>query len=158
MANLVGREQRMLAEICDRPRFAGHSARLSGPADYPYLRVTARDWQPEVLSLVVGPTAYVQCYKDLGFHDSVFWLPPNPRVEAVAELNCSDEIDSLRIFDRPPFAQEPGFPAYMLWGASGAACWEVGGFRGGTRRLPFLFFEEPAHARCGARQPLLPGR
>ena len=56
--------------------------------------------------------------EDLNFHDSVFWALPNQRVENVNSLGCNDEIDSLRIFDRPPFAHEPGYAAYMLWAAS----------------------------------------
>lgn len=104
--------------IWDSPKFTGRSVRLMGPADFPYLRIAARSWQPQVMSLVVGPNAYVQCYEDLNFHDSVFWLLPNQRVEDVSDLNCNDDIDSMRLFDRPPFAHEPGYAAYMLWAAS----------------------------------------
>lgn len=107
-------------EVWDRPKFSGHCARLLGPADFPYLRIGRQDWHAEAHSLLVGPNAYVQCYEDLNFLDSVFWLLPNQRVENVAHLACGDEIDCLRIFDRPPFAHEPGYPAYMMWAAQHA--------------------------------------
>ena len=29
-----------------------------------------------------------------------------------------ETIDSIRLYDRPPFAHEPGYAAYMLWAAS----------------------------------------
>lgn len=91
-------------ELWDKPAFKGHSHQLYGPADFPYLRIAEEYWSPQVQSLVVGPNAYVQCYEDLNFYDSVFWLLPYQRVENIAELTCGDEIDSIRIYDRPPFA------------------------------------------------------
>ncbi|HSV14396.1 MAG TPA: hypothetical protein VLI90_09060 [Tepidisphaeraceae bacterium] len=59
----------------------------------------------------IGPNAYIQCYEDLNFFDSVFWLLPDQRVEDTAQLACNDDIDSLRLFDRPPFAHEPAYTA-----------------------------------------------
>ena len=105
-------------DVWDQPRCKGRHHRLIGPVDLPYLRVADPGGDPTVCSLVVGPNAYVQCYEDLNFHDSVFWLLPNQRVDDVADLQCNDEIDSLRLWDRPPFAHEPGYSAYMLWAAS----------------------------------------
>ncbi len=113
----VGDSNGCWVQLWDRANYTGNSLRLVGPADFPYLRVGEADWQPQVHSLHVGPNAYVQCYEDLNFHDSVFWLLPNQRVEDLTELACNDEIDSLRVFDRPPFAHEPGYAAYMLWAA-----------------------------------------
>ena len=107
-------------DVWDQPRCKGRHTRLFGPVDLPYLRLAdpAADGGGTVGSLVVGPNAYVQCYEDLNFHDSVFWLLPNQRVDDVADLPCNDDIDSLRLWDRPPFAHEPGYAAYMLWAAS----------------------------------------
>jgi len=105
-------------DFWDKPNFAGNHRRLLGPADFPYLRIAEKGWNPQVQSLIVGPNAYAQFYEDLNFHDSVFWTLPNQRVEDVSKLGCNDEIDSLRLYDRPPFAHEPGYAAYMLWAAS----------------------------------------
>jgi hypothetical protein len=104
--------------LWDKPGFKGHSQRIYGPVDLPYLRIGEEEWNPQVQSLLVGPNAYVQCYEDLNFFDSVCWLLPNQSVENVKDVACNDEIDSMRIFDRPPFAHEPGYAAYMLWAAS----------------------------------------
>ena len=108
-------------DVWDKPQRKGERVRVIGPVDLPYLRLSASELGREAGSLVVGPNAYVQCYEDLNFHDSVFWLLPNQRVDDVADLRCGDEIDSMRVWDRPPFAQEPGYAAYMLWAASHVA-------------------------------------
>ena len=105
-------------DLWDQTQCRGRQLRLTGPADYPYVRVAVDGWNGQVHSLIVGPNAYVQCYEDLNFHDSVFWLLPNQRVDDVADLGCGDDIDSMRLYDRPPFAYEPGYAAYMLWAAS----------------------------------------
>ena len=106
-------------DVWDLPGRKGRHARVIGPVDLPYLRLADNEWEPLVQSLVVGPNAYVQCYEDLNFHDSVFWLLPNQVVDNVADLRCNDEIDSVRLYDRPPFAHEPGYAAYMLWASTG---------------------------------------
>jgi hypothetical protein len=114
----IGETNGCWIDVWDRAGFGGHHVRLMGPADFPYLRIAELGWAPQVRSFVVGPNAYGQFYEDLNFYDSVFWVLPNQRVEDVAGLSCNDEIDSLRIYDRPPFAHEPGYAAYMLWAAS----------------------------------------
>ena len=114
----VGRTNGCWVEAWASPRYQGEKVRVYGPIDLPYVRVSEGEWGDQVASLLVGPNAYVQGYEDLNFHDSVFWLLPNQRVDDVADLRCNDEIDSLRLWDRPPFAHEPGYSAYMLWAAS----------------------------------------
>jgi hypothetical protein len=39
-------------------------------------------------------------------------------VETLDHLDFGDQIDSIRLYDRPPFAHEEGYAAYMLWAAS----------------------------------------
>ena len=39
----------------------------------------------------------------------------------VSRLRSAEKINSLRLWDRPPFAHEPGYAAYMLWAASKVA-------------------------------------
>lgn len=99
--------------VWDRAGFAGHSVMLWGPADFPSIRIAQQTWRPQIMSIAVGPNAYVQFYEDLNFEQSVLWLAPKQRIENVEALECGDEIDSLRIFDRPPFAREPGYAAYL---------------------------------------------
>ena len=114
----IGETNGCWIDVWDKPRFTGSFVRLLGPADFPYLRIGEERWTPQVRSLVVGPNAYVQCYEDLNFHDSVHWLLPNQRVDDFADLECGEELDLLRVYDRPPFAHEPGYAAYMLWAAN----------------------------------------
>ena len=95
--------------------FVGRRLRLQGPADYVDLRVAPPEWGDEVGSVVVGPTAYVQCFEELDFANSVVWLVPNQRVRDVSELPTREELDSIRLFDRPPFAAEAGFQSYARW-------------------------------------------
>ncbi len=114
----IGNSNGCWLDVWDSPRCTGRHARLIGPVDLPYLRLADAGWDGQVCSLVVGPNAYVQGFEDLNFYDSVFWLLPNQRVDDVADLPCNDDIDSVRLWDRPPFAHEPGYAAYMLWAAS----------------------------------------
>jgi len=114
----IGETNGCWIDIWDEPLFRGHYLRLTGPVELPYLRVGDQDWRDTIGSLVVGPNCYAQCYEDLNFYDSVFWLLPNQRVDDIAALGCNDDIDSLRLYDRPPFAHEPGYSAYMLWAAN----------------------------------------
>ena len=105
-------------DLFDAADFQGHACRLHGPAEFIGLRLREREWGEEVLSLNVGPTAYVQCFRTDDFDDTVFWLLPSQSIENVSDLETSPTIDAFRLFDRPPFAYEPGYAAYMLWAAS----------------------------------------
>jgi hypothetical protein len=105
-------------DLFDAPRFQGNRCRLHGPAEFAGLRLREKDWGEYVESLTVGPTAYVQCFDADCFDDTVFWLLPSQTIESVRDLDAAPEIDTLRVFDRPPFAYEPGYAAYMLWAAS----------------------------------------
>lgn len=105
-------------DVFDRENFSGNMIRLHGPAEFPGLRIREKEWGDTLASLNVGPTAYVQCFDARNFYESVFWLLPNQAVESMSELDCIDTIDSIRLYDRPPFAHEPGYAAYMLWAAS----------------------------------------
>jgi hypothetical protein len=105
-------------DVFDAERFTGHSRRLHGPAEFLGLRIREKDWGEHLLSLHVGPAAYVQCFDSRDFHDSVLWLLPNQSVDNLADLDLGTGVDSIRLFDRPPFAHEPGYAAYMLWAAS----------------------------------------
>ena len=105
-------------DVYDAGRLTGNNRRLHGPADFPGLRIREKDWNDAIQSLSVGPGAYVQCYHADNFNETIFWLLPNQVIDAVDELTFADHIDSVRLFDRPPFAHEAGYAAYMLWAAS----------------------------------------
>jgi len=105
-------------DVFDGPHFTGNSRRLLGPAEFLGLLIREKDWAEHLASVNVGPGAYVQCFDSTHFLDSVFWLLPNQAVETIEDLDCGDGIDSIRLYDRPPFAHEPGYAAYMLWAAS----------------------------------------
>ncbi len=105
-------------DVFDGEGFTGNTRRLHGPAEFPGLRIREKDWREEIASLNVGPGAYVQCFDYSDFQDTVMWLLPNQAVEQMSDLDCGETIDSIRLYDRPPFAHEPGYAAYMLWAAS----------------------------------------
>ena len=105
-------------DLFDSDRFSGNRMRLRGPAEFGGLRIREENFGDAVASISVGPCAYVQCFNSRDFHDSVSWFLPNQSIESLAELDCDDSIDSMRLYDRPPFAHEPGYAAYMLWAAS----------------------------------------
>jgi len=99
-------------DLFEGPLFSGRSLRLFGPADFVNLWVGHEEWGDEARSIAVGPCAYVLCFEELNFKASAVWLAPNERVANVADLPTLEELDSLRLFDRPPFATEPGYDAY----------------------------------------------
>jgi hypothetical protein len=105
-------------DVFDAQNFTGQSCRLRGPAEFLGLRLREDGWGEALASLRVGPGAYVQCFRADDFYDTVMWLLPNQTVERVEDLDAADGIDSIRLYDRPPFAHEPGYSAYMLWAAS----------------------------------------
>jgi hypothetical protein len=76
------------------------------------LWIAPDEWGEEAGSLVAGPAAYVQCFTELNFGDSVVWFVPGQRIPDVARLPDEGDLDSIRVYDRPPFATEPGFHAY----------------------------------------------
>ena len=99
-------------DLYERRDFRGRTLRLHGPGDYTNLWVASEQWGDEAASLVAGPAAYVQCFAELYFNESVVWLAPGQRVADVGALPPEFELDSIRLFDRPPFALERGYAAY----------------------------------------------
>jgi hypothetical protein len=113
MAKLwVSQSKGCWVDLFEEPHFAGRRLRLFGPADYVNLWVGPEEWGDEIRSMIAGPCAYVQCFEELNFKNSVAWVIPNQWVADVSALPTADELDSIRLFDRPPFASEPGFDAY----------------------------------------------
>jgi hypothetical protein len=122
MAKLfIGESNGCWLEVFGNKGLRGKGQRLYGPADFPMLRIREEGWGEELASLRVGPHAYVQCFELEKFDDTVFWLLPNELVDDVSRLRSAERINSIRLWDRPPFAHEPGYAAYMLWAASKVA-------------------------------------
>jgi hypothetical protein len=116
MARLwVSQSKGCWVDLFEAPHFRGRRLRLFGPADYVNLWVAPAEWGDECHSLIAGPCAFVQCYEELNFKASVVWLVPGQRVADVAHLPTREELDSIRLFDRPPFAAEPGYESYAGW-------------------------------------------
>ena len=99
-------------DLYEQPGFRGRRLRLLGPGSYVNLCVAPEEWGEEAGSIIAGPSAYVECFEEFNFGDSVFWLLPGQRVADVAELPSDSQMDSIRLLDRQPFASEPGFAAY----------------------------------------------
>lgn len=100
-------------DLFDQPAFAGRRLRLIGPASFVNLFVAPEEWGDEIRSMVAGPAAYVQCFEELNFDNSIVWLAPNQQVMDVRDLPTREELDSICLFDRPPFTAEPGYDSYV---------------------------------------------
>ena len=99
-------------ELYEQPNFQGRRIRLYGPADFVNLWVGPDDGSEQANSLVAGPCAWVLCFEEFNIRESAVWLAPNQRVADVTTLPTDEDLDSVRLFDRPPFSSEPGFEAY----------------------------------------------
>ena len=94
--------------------FLGRSLRLYGPARYPNMRLQGQDWHDEIDSCQVGPEAYVRCYDDELFENTLLWLLPNQQVPRLADFGFGDRIDSIEIFQQPPTPKDRGYAEYLL--------------------------------------------
>lgn len=96
-------------EVWRESNFKGESVRIHGPSEVPTLRFGAEDWSDRITSLRVGPGAFVLAYRDKEFKAEMVSFGPNQEVPNLRELKFDNEIDSLKlidsmkIFDRPPF-------------------------------------------------------
>jgi hypothetical protein len=100
-------------EVYDAGEMKGHCCRLVGPAEFRNLRIGEEEWGDQVQSLMVGPHAYVQCFEDEYFEDQGIWLLPNQRIVTIDALRLKGDVDSIRVFDRPPFGHERGYASYI---------------------------------------------
>src|SRR5437762_9863079 len=73
-------------DLYEQPNFRGRRLRLVGPGSYVNLWVAPEDWGEQARSVVAGPAAYVQCFAELNFDDSVVWFRPGQRVSDVGRL------------------------------------------------------------------------
>jgi hypothetical protein len=114
----ISRSNGCWIDVFDAEGLTGNMRRLLGPAEFIGLRIREKDWGEAIASLHVGPGAYVQCFDSRDFDDTISWLLPNQSAETLSVLDLPATVDSIRLYDRPPFAHEAGYAAYMLWAAS----------------------------------------
>ena len=100
-------------DVFDAPQFQGRRCRLVGPGEFRLLRIGEEGWGNHVGSLIVGPAAYIQCFEDEFAAAESYWLIPGQKVASIDSLEFTEDYDSLRVFDRPPFGSEPGYIAYL---------------------------------------------
>jgi hypothetical protein len=100
-------------DLFDAPRFSGKVRRIFGPALYLNLRCDEPDLEVRFVSVVVGPTAYVQLFTRRRPERSGTWLTPRERLVDLNVLKNELALDSIRILNRPPFPSEPGYSAFM---------------------------------------------
>jgi hypothetical protein len=55
------------------------------------------NWNNEIQSLIVGPSASVYAYKDRDFSGTEVAFLSNQRFSELGELDMSDEIESLKV-------------------------------------------------------------
>ncbi|MFZ1747432.1 MAG: hypothetical protein WBO24_03190 [Nitrospirales bacterium] len=72
--------------------------RVMGPFQSATLEdVAGQNWNNEIESLIVGPNAMVYAYKDPDFSGTEVAFVANQRTSDLAELDMSDNIESLKI-------------------------------------------------------------
>jgi hypothetical protein len=86
-------------DIWKKKDFEGDQLRLEGPAEFPVLRIGAKDWGDHIGSLRVGPTAFVLAYKDKNFKDTMVAFGPGQEVADLGHHKFDDQIDSIKIID-----------------------------------------------------------
>jgi hypothetical protein len=109
-------------DIYDRTNFEGNSVRLTGPAEYPSLtKLNGSDWSSRIDSLIVGPRAEVQAFRNENFKEGKSGLSnhgdaikawgessksyseweitfgPGRKEHHLGELNFHESINSLKI-------------------------------------------------------------
>lgn len=72
--------------------------RIKGPFEAGSLEALAgQDWSDEIQSILVGPNAIMFAYEDPGFSGTEVVFVANQKVGELAELNMSDDIESLKV-------------------------------------------------------------
>jgi hypothetical protein len=101
-------------DLFESPRFRGRFRRLPGPSIYANIRGagSAASFGVRITSLIVGPAAWLQLYQLRNPERSSVWLMAGESVNDLAELVSADQIDSMRVFDRPPRKQDSGCASF----------------------------------------------
>jgi len=72
--------------------------KIQGPTQVATLSdFSGRNWNNEIQSIIVGPSAEIRAYPDTNFEGTEVVMKPNRRVNDLEKLNMSDDIESLKI-------------------------------------------------------------
>ena len=71
---------------------------IQGPAEFASLKdLKGRNWNNDIESLIVGPSATVKAYKDKDFKGTEIAFTSNQRVPDLGKLDMSDDIESMKL-------------------------------------------------------------
>ena len=93
--------------IFQKPSFneAGASVTLCGAVELPTLKaLEGRDWRDDIASIVVGPTATLQAWKDANYRDDYHFFDAGRSYPTLKQFDLQDDIESLKItcMGQPP--------------------------------------------------------
>ena len=75
---------------------------IQGPAEFASLKdLKGRNWNNDIESLIVGPSATVKAYKDKDFKGTEIAFTSNQRVPDLGKLDMSDDIESMKLSCHP---------------------------------------------------------
>ena len=100
-------------DLFDAPHFNGQVRRIFGPALYLNLRNSDPDHPVRYASLIVGPVAYAQLFTQRRAERGAVWLIPRQKLADLSSMKMEQELDSIRILNRPPFRYEQGYSAFV---------------------------------------------
>ena len=84
--------------------FQGKLRRLFGPGAYPALR--GQGTGVRIGSVVTGPQTYALFYQNRRPQNGV-WIMPDEHVADLAARSIGEELDSMKLLNRPPLPGEP---------------------------------------------------
>ena len=71
---------------------------IQGPAEFASLKdLKGRNWNNDIESVIVGPSATVKAYKDKDFKGTEIAFTSNQRVPNLGKLDMSDDIESMKV-------------------------------------------------------------
>ena len=72
--------------------------KVEGPKEYASLKnLNGRDWNNDIQSVIVGPSATVHAYKDKDFKGTEIAFAPGQRIPDLSQLDMSNHIESMKI-------------------------------------------------------------
>src|ERR1700755_8088 len=86
-------------DVWSDTNFEGESVRIQGPGEYPAMGCAQGDWGDRIVSLRVGPNAFVIAYSDPDFGERQVTFGPCDEIADLGGLKFDDDIDSMRVID-----------------------------------------------------------
>jgi hypothetical protein len=93
--------------IFQKERFneAGASVTLCGATELPTLKLLeGRDWRDDIDSIIVGPAATLQAWKDANYRDDYAFFDAGKSYPTLGQYDLEDDIESLKLTctNQPP--------------------------------------------------------